>query len=66
MKVGVPYSSNNQEVEDMDIDETDDNATSYEDTVMDASGDFNMSHDLVVLSMTGSARICKSLTHTIQ
>ena len=41
MKVGVPIPNNNQEAEDMDVNDTADVDTSWEDMVVDASGHIN-------------------------
>ena len=46
--MGVP-DSKNQEVGDMDVDETSDNDTGWEDIVVGASGDLNPSRHLEVI-----------------
>uniref|UniRef100_A0AAV1V8G4 Uncharacterized protein n=1 Tax=Peronospora matthiolae TaxID=2874970 RepID=A0AAV1V8G4_9STRA len=53
MEVAVLYSKKIGEVADMDIDETADNEQSWEDMVVDASGDFNLSHVLAVVPIEG-------------
>ncbi|CAI5734635.1 unnamed protein product [Peronospora farinosa] len=49
VKVEVPDLNKNNEDDEMDVDETADNDTSWEDMVVDASGDLNQSQNLDVV-----------------
>ncbi|CAI5708080.1 unnamed protein product [Peronospora farinosa] len=53
VKVEVPDLNKNNEDDEMDVDETADNDTSWEDMVVDASGDLNQSHNLDVVPIEG-------------
>ncbi|CAI5731968.1 unnamed protein product [Peronospora farinosa] len=53
VKVEVPDLNKNNEDDEMDVDETADNDTSWEDMVVDASGDLNQSQNLDVVPIEG-------------
>ncbi|RMX69214.1 hypothetical protein DD238_003777 [Peronospora effusa] len=53
VKVEVPDLNKNNEDDEMDVDETADNDTSWEDMIVDASGDLNQSQNLDVVPIEG-------------
>ena len=62
VKVGVPDSNNTRDAEDMNVDDTADIITSWEDIVVDASGNLNQSHTLAMIATEGCTDIQPSNT----